>query len=441
MPKSQQKLGILVGGGPAPGINSVIAAATIRGSSEGFPVIGIEEGFRWIMKGDISHVQRLRIEDVTRLHFRGGSHLGIARDNPTKDPKAMENCLNSLIALGIDKLITIGGDDTMYGAMRLEEAAVGRIKVVHVPKTIDNDLDLPGGAPTFGFQTARHVGVSIVKNLMADAQTTARWYLVISMGRKAGHLALGVGKAAAATATIIPEEFPGETIRLSQIADIIVGAIIKRRAMGRRDGVVILAEGLMERVDPADLKALENAERDEYGNIRLGEIEFAPVVKRAVTARLAKFGVKASLTTFDIGYELRCADPIPMDMEYTRDLGYCASQFIINGGSAAVVAILNGHFRPLYFKDMLDPDTGRTRVRMVDVGSEYYHIARRYMIRLNRTDFDDRKELAKYAAICGITPEQFYDEFHYLVEQNLLYTFQDQEDQRSTGIEKIKVPF
>jgi 6-phosphofructokinase 1 len=393
------------------------------------------------MKGDITHVQRLRIEDVTRLHFRGGSHLGIARDNPTKDPAAMENSLNSLIALGLDKLITIGGDDTMYGAMRLEEAAAGKIKVVHVPKTIDNDLDLPGGAPTFGFQTARHVGVSIVKNLMSDAQTTARWYLVISMGRKAGHLALGIGKAAAATATIIPEEFPGDTIRLSQIADIIVGAIIKRRAMGRRDGVVILAEGLMERLDPGDLKALENAERDEYGNIRLGEIEFAPVVKKAVMARLARFGVKASLTPFDIGYELRCADPIPMDMEYTRDLGYCASQFIINGGSAAVVAIVNGHFRPLYFKDMIDPATARTRVRMVDVGSEYYHIARRYMIRLNRTDFDDRKELAKYAAICGITPEQFYDEFHYLVEQNLLYTFQDQEDQRSTGIEKIKVPF
>jgi 6-phosphofructokinase len=441
MPKSQQKLGILVGGGPAPGINSVIAASTIRGSSEGFPVIGIEEGFRWIMKGDISHVQRLRIEDVTRLHFRGGSHLGIARDNPTKDPKHLENTIESLLALGIDKLITIGGDDTMFGAMKVEEAAGGRIKVVHVPKTIDNDLDLPGGAPTFGFQTARHIGVSILKNLMSDAQTTARWYLVISMGRKAGHLALGIGKAAAATATIIGEEFPGDTIQLSHIADIISGAIIKRRSMGRRDGVVILAEGLMERLDPNDLKQLENAERDEYGNIRLGEIEFAPVVKKAVTSRLAHFGIKASLTTFDIGYELRCADPIPMDMEYTRDLGYCAAQFIINGGSAAVVAIVNGHFRPLYFKDMIDPATGRTRVRMVDVNSEYYHIARRYMIRLNRTDFGDPKELAKFAAVCGITPEQFYDEFHYLVEHNLLYTLQDQEDPRSAGVEKIKVPF
>ena len=441
MPKAQQKLGILVGGGPAPGINSVIAAATIRGSNEGFPVIGIEEGFRWIMKGDTSHVQRLRIEDVTRLHFRGGSHLGIARDNPTKDPDHMANTIESLVSLGIDKLITIGGDDTMYGAMRLEEAAGGRIKVVHVPKTIDNDLDLPGGAPTFGFQTARHVGSSIVKNLMADAQTTARWYLVISMGRKAGHLALGIGKASAATATIIPEEFPGDTIHLSQIADIIVGAIVKRRTMGRRDGVIILAEGLLERLDPNDLKQLETAERDEYGNIRLGEIEFAPVIKRAVMARLKHFQIKATVTTFDIGYELRCADPIPMDMEYTRDLGYCAAQFIINGGSAAVVAIVNGHFRPLYFKDMLDPDTGRTRVRMVDVGSEYYHIARRYMIRLNRLDFDDRKELAKYAAVCGITPERFHDEFHYLVENNLLYSKLDQEDRRVNAIEQIKVPF
>jgi 6-phosphofructokinase len=441
MTKSQQKLGILVGGGPAPGINSVIAAATIRGSSEGFPVIGIEEGFRWIMKGDVSHVKRLRIEDVTRLHFRGGSHLGIARDNPTKDAKLMANTIESLVSLGIDKLITIGGDDTMFGAMKLEEAAGGRIKVVHVPKTIDNDLDLPGGAPTFGYQTARHVGSGIVKNLMADARTTARWYLVISMGRKAGHLALGIGKAAAATATIIPEEFPGDTVRLAHIADIIVGAIVKRRAMGRRDGVVILAEGLMERLDPTDLRQLETAERDEYGNIRLGEIEFAPVVKRAVLARLRHFAIKSTVTTFDIGYELRCADPIPMDMEYTRDLGYCAAQFIINGGSAAVVAIVNGHFKPLYFRDMIDPVTGLTRVRMVDVASEYYHIARRYMIRMNRTDFEDRKELAKYAAVCGISPEQYQAEFRYLVENNLLYGVLDGQETPDHAVEQIKVPF
>ncbi len=441
MPKLQRKLGILVGGGPAPGINSVIAATTIRAIAEGFPVIGIVEGYKWIMQGDTTHFKRLKIDDVTRLHYRGGSHLGIARDNPTKDPKHLEACVTSLISMGIDKLITIGGDDTTFSAMKLEEAAGGRLRVVHVPKTIDNDLDLPQGIPTFGFQTARHVGVGIVKNLLADARTTARWYLVISMGRKAGHLALGIGKASAATATLIPEEFPDKKIRLNHIADIIAGAIIKRRAAGRFDGVAILAEGLMERLDRQDLKELETAERDQYDNIRLGEIHFEPIIKRAILDRLAQFNLKTTLTTFDIGYELRCADPIPFDMEYTRDLGYCAAQFIINGGSAAMVSIINGHFKPLYFKDMLDAETGRARVRMVDVGSEHYHIARRYMIRLNKRDFTDKKELAKCAEVCGLTPEQFKKEFSYLVEKNVLYKIQEEEAQRRPWVEKIKAPF
>ncbi|UCG52064.1 MAG: 6-phosphofructokinase [Candidatus Latescibacterota bacterium] len=441
MPKTRRKVGILIGGGPAPGINSVIAAASIRAISEGFAVVGIEQGFRWIMRGDITHIKRIKIDEVSRLHFGGGSYLGIARHNPTKDPQLLENCINSLTQLGVDKLITIGGDDTAFSAMKLEQAAAGRIRVVHVPKTIDNDLDLPQGISTFGYQTARHMGVNMVKNLMTDARSTERWYLVVSMGRKAGHLALGIGKAAAATVTIIPEEFPDEKIRLSHITDIVVGAIIKRLAAGRPDGVVILAEGLMERLDARDLRELETAERDEYGNIRLGEIQFEPVIKKAVLDRLAQFGIKMTVTTVDIGYELRCAEPIPYDMEYTRDLGYCAAQFIINGGSAAMVAVVNGHFKPLYFKDMVDPETGLARVRMVDVGSEYYHIARRYMIRLNRADFNDKKALAKYAAVCGLTPEEFYKEFHYLVEKNLLYRIQDEEELRRPWIEKIKTPF
>ncbi|MEJ2719988.1 MAG: diphosphate--fructose-6-phosphate 1-phosphotransferase [bacterium] len=441
MPRSRRKVGILVGGGPAPGINSVIAAATIRAVSEGYGVIGIDEGFQWIMKGDTKHIMRLKIDEISRLHFRGGSLLGIARANPTKERQHLDNCVNALVQLGIDKLITIGGDDTAFSAMKVEEAAAGRIRVVHVPKTIDNDLDLPQGISTFGFQTARHVGTGMVKNLMTDAQTTRRWYLVVSMGRKAGHLALGIGKAAAATLTVIPEEFPGDTIRLAHVVDIIAGAVIKRLANGRRDGVAVLAEGLMERLDPRDLKQLETAERDAYGNIRLGEIQFEPVIKKAVLDRLAQFGIKATITTVDIGYELRCAEPIPYDMEYTRDLGYCAAQFIINGGTAAMVSIVNGHFKPLYFKDMVDPDTGLARVRMVDVGSEYYHIARRYMIRLNRSDFTNKRDLAKYAAVCGITPEDFHKEFNYLVEKNLLYKIQEEEEQRKPWIEKIKAPF
>jgi 6-phosphofructokinase 1 len=136
-----------------------------------------------------------------------------------------------------------------------------------------------------------------------------------------------------------------------------------------------------------------------------------------VQKRLKTFNLKATIVAKNIGYELRCADPIPFDMEYTRDLGYCAARFILDGGNAAMVSIQNGRFVPMYFKDIIDPKTGKTRVRMVDVSSEYYDIARRYMIRLSDDDFDDPHELAKYAATAGISLEEFRKNFHYLVEQ------------------------
>src|SRR5437762_708790 len=220
-------LAILVGGGPAPGINSVIGAATIRARLEGIDVLGLRDGFEWIMRGDIDHITPLTIETVSRIHFRGGSHIGISRANPTSSSTALDNAVLSLLRLNVTQLITIGGDDTAFSAMKLEERAAGRIHVVHVPKTIDNDLDLPPYVDTFGFQTARHYGVDIVKNLMVDAKTTSRWYFVIAMGRKAGHLALGIGKAAGATLTLLPEEFP-KPIRLKAIADTLSGAIVKR---------------------------------------------------------------------------------------------------------------------------------------------------------------------------------------------------------------------
>jgi len=424
MNSHEGKVGILVGGGPAPGINSVIAAATIRSVLEGYEVVGVHEGFRWLMRGQTAQVEPLTIDSISRLHFRGGSTLGTARDNPTTDPELMRNTLNSLESLGVDKLITIGGDDTAYSAMKLQETSGGHLKVVHVPKTIDNDLDLPQGIDTFGYQTARHVGVALVKNLMVEARTTLRWVIVVSMGRKAGHLALGIGKAVGATVTIIPEEFPPGPIHLSHITDILAGAIVRRLSYGRRDGVAVLAEGLMERLEPSDLEALASVEHDEHGHIRLGEIDFGSTIKQSLVARLGQFGIKANCVTKDIGYELRCADPVPFDMEYTRDLGFSAAQFIINGGSGAMVTIVNGRFTPIYFEDMLDPATKRTRIRMVDIESEYYYIARRYMLRLRRTDFENRAELEKLAGICGITPEHFHDEFYYTVEKDLLYRYQ-----------------
>jgi ATP-dependent phosphofructokinase / diphosphate-dependent phosphofructokinase len=410
------KLAILVGGGPAPGINSVIGAATIRSVLHGVEVLGIRDGFEWIMRGDIEHVTPLTIDDVSRIHFRGGSQIGIARANPTSKPEYLENAVLSLLRLGVSHVVTIGGDDTAFSAMKLLEEARGRLHIVHVPKTIDNDLDLPAYVDTFGFQTARHVGVEIVKNLMVDAKTTSRWYFVTAMGRKAGHLALGIGKAAGATLTLIPEEFAGQRIRLKTVVDTLVGAIIKRQSYGRRDGVAILAEGLVLSIDPADLAQIDEVERDAHGHVRIDEVNISEILKAQVRARLKGFGLKATIVAKNIGYELRCADPIPFDMEYTRDLGYCAAKYLLSGGNAVMISLQAGNLVPIPFEQLVDPKTGRTRVRLVDTHSTRYAVARRYMIRLRRDDFDDPHELAKFAATAGLSLDEFCQEFQSLVE-------------------------
>jgi 6-phosphofructokinase 1 len=411
----KEKAAILVGGGPAPGINAVIGAAAIRYRVEGVPVLGIRDGFHWLMQGDDDHVMPLRIEAVSRIHFRGGSALGIARANPTRDPADMRNVVETLHKLGVSQLITIGGDDTAYSAMMLSEAAGGWLRVVHVPKTIDNDLALPPTVDTFGFQTARHLGVQIVQNLMVDADTTSRWYFVIAMGRKAGHLALGIGKAAGATITLIPEEFGSVSIRLKEVVDTLVGAIIKRLARGEADGVAVIAEGVVLGIADEDLANLEDVERDDHGHLRIAEVAFGDTLKKQVQVQLRKLGIKATIVAKNIGYELRCADPIPFDMEYTRDLGYCAVKYLMEGGNAAMITMQGGNFVPIPFKDLIDPVTGRTRVRMVDINCTGYGIARRYMLRLRRDDFEDPEVVEDYAATCGLSVEAFRQRFEPLV--------------------------
>jgi len=215
------KVGILVGGGPAPGINAVIGAAVVRAEQRGAQVIGILEGFKWLMQGAdaiATHTRPLDTHDVRRIHLQGGSVLHTSRANPTKDPAQVEKCVEALDALGVDVLVTIGGDDTAYSAITVARAAGGRLRVVHVPKTIDNDLPLPHGVPTFGYETAREYAAMLVAGLQEDGHTMARWFFAEVMGRQAGFLSLGAGMAADATITVIAEEFPGDQLRLDDVA-------------------------------------------------------------------------------------------------------------------------------------------------------------------------------------------------------------------------------
>ncbi len=430
MSERRRRLGILCGGGPAPGINSVISAATIEAINYGWEVVGILDGFEHLIEGSTEHVQPLTIRDVSRIHLMGGSILFTSRANPTKrdegaaDPDwRMHNCLKALQSLGIDALVTIGGDDTAHSASRLAEAAGGSLKVAHVPKTIDNDLPLPSGLSTFGFQTARHFGTELVANLMTDAMTTRRWFVVVAMGRSAGHLALGIAKAAGATLAIIGEDFPGDDpIPLDRLVDILVTAILKRIAHGRPFGVAVLAEGLALRLAPDDVaKSFPDIDKDEHGNPRLSELEMDVVLAHAARDRLAAMGRKVTIVAKNIGYELRCAPPIPLDIEYTRDLGFGAFDHVrklVESGAedlGAMVTQVEGNFEYLPFGSFTDPATGRPRIRRVDIGSETYRVAEEYMIRLNVADLKDPERLAAIAGAAGMTPEAFSERYGYLV--------------------------
>ncbi|MFA0746191.1 diphosphate--fructose-6-phosphate 1-phosphotransferase [Fervidibacter sp.] len=418
-----ERLGILVGGGPAPGINSVISAVTIEAINSGLEVIGIYDGFEHLMKGRTDMVRQLTIPDVSRIHFDGGSILRTSRANPTRTPEDLQNTVKALRELGIRYLVTIGGDDTAFSASEVVKAAGGTIRVAHVPKTIDNDLPLPGGMPTFGFETARHVGTELVRNLMEDSRTTNRWYFVVAMGRKAGHLALGIGKAAGATITVIGEEFPKERITLAEVCDVLEGAILKRRVLGRKDGVAVIAEGIGEKLDPEELAKIPGVEveRDPHGHIRLGEIPLATILKREIQRRFKERGEKITIVDVTLGYELRCAPPIPFDIDYTRTLGYGAVKFLLSEPKddkvkeGGMVCLVGGRLEILPFDELRDPVTGRTKVRLVDINSEHYKVAREYMIRLEREDLENPEMLAKLAAAAKMTPEEFKKKFAHVV--------------------------
>lgn len=406
-------LAIVVGGGPAPGINGVISAATVEAVNRGLKVIGIMDGFKWLFRGDASKIMHLDTNNAWQIHSRGGSILRTSRDFPDDPEKQFEAMMRALKALKIKYLITIGGDGTAYMSREIEKRAKGLFSIVHVPKTIDNDLPLPGGVPTFGFETARHWGTEMVKNIIEDARTTGRWYFVTTMGRHTGHLALGIGKAAGATLTLIPEEFEEEKISFSKVIDILEGAIIKRLSMGYSHGVTVLAEGIAGKVDTVELSRYEHLERDKRGILMLSEIQLGRIMENLVQKSLASRGIKVKIVHKTIGYELRAANPIPFDAEYTRNLGYGAVEYLLNGGTGAMITFFEGRLRPIPFEDIFDPITKRTKLRFVDVTAEPYIVGRKYMIRLNRDDFSP-KNLVKFSKAANLSISQFRKRFSYL---------------------------
>jgi 6-phosphofructokinase 1 len=429
----------MVGGGPAPGINGVIGAASIEAINNGMSVVGFYDGLEHLVADRFDpgvHTIELTIRNTSRIHFDGGSILRTSRTSlldkaklktstvVAPDERMAQRATERMKSLGVTHLLTIGGDDTALSARFLSEAGGGTMRVVHVPKTIDNDLPLPGGIPTFGFATARHLGAEIVRNLMEDSRTTKRWYVVVTMGRNAGFLALGIGKAAGATMTLLPEEFPERTT-IAEVADIIECSMLKRRVSGRRDGVVVVAEGVADRLGNAEeLSRLLGKEVpiDGSGHPRLAEVPLAQILKEELVRRFAARDDKVTIVGHTLGYELRSAPPTTTDLTYTRDLGHGGVRLLLDQTNhvpqGAMVTIQNGLLVPISFESLVDPETNRTRIRRVDLSSYSYSVARAYMIRLEQADFRNSMAIEALAAQAKMTPEQFRERYEPLVKRD-----------------------
>ena len=413
------QIGVLVGGGPAPGVNSVIHSVAISAARHHHRVFGIYDGFKLLMEGKLVGFE-LTPECVAYIYGQGGSILRTSRANPTHSQEALEACVSTLTKAGISALVSIGGDDTAYSASRLACIAQENMGIdfrsAHVPKTIDNDLPLPEDTATFGYETAREVGSQLVMNLKRDAITSQHWFLVLSMGRKSGHLALGIGKSATATITLIPEEWPGEEIRLKEVVDILVTTILLRLLENKPYGVAILAEGILENLAHQDLQALDHVERDEHGHIRLAEVNFLDILKAELGRELSLLGVRQiRLVKNVLGYELRCAPPIAFDIEYTRILGQATVEFLISGGSNAIITLQRGKIVPIPYHEMINPETGRTEVRMVNTASFGYLSAYDFMTRLKPEHAQDDVLFERLASLTNLTCLEFRERYGYLV--------------------------
>ena len=408
MAEKTDKIGIIAAGGPAPGINGVISSATIEARNRGRKVVGILDGFKWISAGDTSKTVDLDIRNTSRIHTDGGSVIGISRKSPLADEESFANTVSSIGKLGIGGLITIGGDGTMFLARTLHEHFGGKVKIAHVPKTIDNNIALPDYIPTFGFETARDVGAKIINHIMEEAKTTGRWFVVITMGRRTGHLALGIGQSSGATITVIPEEFREKKVSLAKVIAILEGSVIKRMSMGREYGVAVMAEGMLDKINPGDLGIMD---RDNMGRIRYLDTNFGHLLKETLGEKLSEKGVGAEIVHKRIGYELRSADPIPFDVDYTRKLGYCAVKYLLGGGDGALVYLKRGRMQATPFSRLVDRKTNSMKVRYVDTNTEAYEVSQKYMIKITPEDLENAGKLRNLSRHTSLTSGKFREYF------------------------------
>ena len=365
---------ILCGGGPAPGMNSVSMSVAKTFLSKGYRVIGLHGGYSGLFSKN-PRTEDLDFFKADRYFNRGGSYLEMSRFKPT-DKDFEENFNLELFKdNNIKLLVTIGGDDTASTANRISKFLAAKnypIANIHCPKTIDNDLPLPENAPTFGFYSAAASGTTIASTVYEDAKSSGSWFIVSAMGRSAGYLALEIGGACHYPMIIIPEMFNRTEITLDKILNLGISSILKRKAMGIDYGAIMVSEGVFHKL--GDKELIDTGitfTYDDHGHPELGKISKAQMFNDLLDAKLEKLGLKVKSRPVEIGYEVRCSDPIAFDLMYCSQLGMGVYQLYTEGHTGCMVFVdERGYVTPLFLKGIQDPATGKILPRAVDITTD-----------------------------------------------------------------------
>ena len=360
---------ILCGGGPAPGINTVISSVAKVFLKDGYRVIGLHEGYKSLF-AEKPLMQDIDFQFADEIYKSGGSALQMSRYKPKDSEFKTDFFVNNNVKL----LLTIGGDDTASTANRISKfLAKNNVKIhnIHVPKTIDNDLPLPEGTPTFGYQSAKQEGVKIATTIYEDARTSGNWFVVSAMGREAGHLAFGIGGACHYPMIIIPEMFNKTKITFDKIIKLIISSMIKRKILGIDYGVAIISEGVFHFMTDEEIKATEiNFTYDEHGHPELGNVSKAHIFNMLLQRKLKELNIKIKSRPVELGYEIRCVRPIAFDLMYCALLGMGVKYLFDKGITGCMVTSdPKGDIAPLYLKDVED-EHGKVKPRLVNMNSQ-----------------------------------------------------------------------
>ena len=378
---------ILCGGGPAPGMNSVSMSVAKTFLAKGYRVIGLHAGYSGLFS------KNARTEDLTfaiadRYFNRGGSYLEMSRFKPTDADFENNFNLDLFKDNNIKLLVTIGGDDTASTANRISKflAAKGYpIANIHCPKTIDNDLPLPANAPTFGYNSAKNEGAHLARTVYEDARTSGNWLVISAMGRTCGSLALGIGEATHCPMTIIPEMFNKTEICLDKVVKLSISAILKRKVLGINYGTIVAAEGLFHEFKAEEMEAAGvRFSYDDHGHPELGKVSKAVLFNDLLEAEFKKIGLKVKSRPVEIGYDVRCQDPVAYDLTYCTELAMGVYQLYSEGKTGCMVYVdAYGNVSPLYLADLQDPKTGKIPPRVVDINAgtaqNYYKYIAHYV--------------------------------------------------------------